>query len=40
MLFKYFLDPSGDDWTVMVVEDGAEPSSGHAEIESFGVWNT
>lgn len=38
MLFEYFLDPSYDDWLVMVVEDSLEPG-GPTEVVSFGVWD-
>jgi hypothetical protein len=38
MLFEYFLDPSYDDWLVMVVEDSAEPG-GRPSVVSVGVWN-
>lgn len=38
MLFEYFLDPTYDDWLVMVVEDSLEP--GHdPQIVAFGVWD-
>ncbi|GAB1319222.1 N-acetyltransferase domain-containing protein [Madurella fahalii] len=38
MLFEYFLDPSYDDWLVMVAEDNLEPGS-TASVVSFGVFN-
>jgi hypothetical protein len=38
MLFEYFLDPSYDDWLVMVVEDTLRPGQ-PAEVVSFGVWD-
>jgi len=38
MLLEYFLDPSYDDWLVMVVEDSLEPG-GPREIVGFGVWD-
>ncbi|SPQ20198.1 40ddd489-e041-4fed-ad20-01afb5df08ca [Thermothielavioides terrestris] len=36
MLFEYFLDPSYDDWLVMVVEDSAEPGGPVTEVEKRG----
>jgi hypothetical protein len=38
MLFEYFLDPSYDDWLVMVVEDSLRPGQ-PTEVVSFGVWD-
>ncbi|KXX81484.1 hypothetical protein MMYC01_201720, partial [Madurella mycetomatis] len=38
MLFEYFLDPSYDDWLVMVAEDSLEPGS-TTSVVSFGVFN-
>ena len=38
MTVEYFLDPSYDDWLVMVVEDSPKPG-GPQQIVSFGVWN-
>ncbi|KAL2153496.1 hypothetical protein VTH82DRAFT_4651 [Thermothelomyces myriococcoides] len=38
MLFEYFLDPSYQDWLVMVVEDSLEPG-GPCEVVGFGVWD-
>ncbi|KAM7200099.1 hypothetical protein V8F20_005520 [Naviculisporaceae sp. PSN 640] len=38
MLFEYFLDPSYDDWLVMVVEDSFEPGD-DPQIVAFGVWD-
>ncbi|KAK3398308.1 hypothetical protein B0T20DRAFT_353359 [Sordaria brevicollis] len=37
MLFEYFLDPSFDDWTVMVVEDVDPASSEKLRIASISV---
>ncbi|KAK1783100.1 hypothetical protein QBC45DRAFT_154097 [Copromyces sp. CBS 386.78] len=39
MLFEYFLDPSYDDWTVMVVE-AVDPAGGEKlKIASISVWD-
>ena len=38
MLFEYFLDPSYDDWLVMVIEDSLE-LGGPLTVVSFGVWD-
>ncbi|KAK4183082.1 hypothetical protein QBC35DRAFT_130313 [Podospora australis] len=38
LLFQYFLDPSYDDWTVMVVEDILKPGD-KLSVVSFGVWD-
>ncbi len=38
MLIECFLDPSYDDWLVMVKEDSLEPG-GPPEVVSFGVFN-
>lgn len=38
MLFEYFLDPSYDDWLVIVAEDSLEPG-GSVSVVSFGVLN-
>ncbi|KAK4169919.1 hypothetical protein QBC43DRAFT_306837 [Cladorrhinum sp. PSN259] len=39
MLFQYFLDPTFDDWVVMVVEDSLEPHGSEVSVVSFGVWD-
>lgn len=39
MLFEYFLDPSYDDWTVMVVEDVDPAGSEKLKIASISVWD-
>ncbi|KAK3688255.1 hypothetical protein B0T22DRAFT_511595 [Podospora appendiculata] len=41
MLIEYFLDPSYDDWQVMVIEDSLDPTSSASEksVVAFGVWD-
>jgi len=38
MLLEFFLDPTYDDWAVMVVEDSLD-SMGDSQIVAFGVWD-
>jgi len=38
MLFEYFLDPTFDDWAVIVVEDSLGPDD-ELKIVAFGVYN-
>ncbi|KAK0721966.1 hypothetical protein B0T26DRAFT_739299 [Lasiosphaeria miniovina] len=38
MLFELFLDPTHNDWCVMVVEDALEPDC-ETMIVAFGVWD-
>jgi hypothetical protein len=38
MLFEYFLDPSFDDWLVMVAEDSLAPGDS-ISVVSFGVFD-
>lgn len=39
MLLECFLDPTFDDWAVMVVEDKLDPTDKEPQIVSFGVFD-